>query len=81
MRSRVAILFELVNAILEPRQFHGEMADQRGQSDFLTRFGSCLEPEGVQGLFQRVVCRPSDVFHSGDSTERVGSTPTRMMGA
>ena len=65
MRSRVAVLFELVNAILEPRQFHGEMAEERGESDFLTRFGLVLEPEGVQGLFQGVISRPSDVIHSG----------------
>jgi hypothetical protein len=65
MRSRVAVLFELVNTILEPRQFHGEMAEERGQSDFLTRFGRVLESEGLQGLFQGVISRPSDVFHSG----------------
>ena len=65
MRSRVAVLFELVNAILEPRQFHGEMADQRDQPDFLTRFGLALEPDCVQGLFQGVISRPSDVIHSG----------------
>jgi hypothetical protein len=63
MPSRFTRLFELVDAILEPRQFHGEMADQSSQSDFLTRFGLVLEPEGIQGLFQDVVGRPSDVFH------------------
>jgi len=71
MRSRVAVLFELMHAILEPRQFHGEMADESGQSDFLTRFGLALEPEGIQGLFQGVSSRPSDVVHRRETLVNV----------